>query len=177
MSWMWQEWHWWGSFLQKERWTCDPGRLAWWPRWKRLTQGVHYCPWRKLRIRKPKNFNKRSVCLGVGEGQKDGGGGGVQGSPHCPNSDWEQEEGSGTALCLQLLWRRWLLGGMAEEGWEMGRLLTLHLVWTKSLAHSPLLSLCPGLPCLRVPWILSLSVGTPTNSNLHRSTLWGLSAL
>lgn len=99
------------------------------------------------------------------------------GSPHCPNSDWEQEEGSGTALCLQLLWRRWLLGGMAKEGWGMGRLLTLHLVWTKSLAHSPLLSLCPGLPCLRVPWILSLSAGTPTNSNLHRRTLWGLSAL
>lgn len=32
-------------------------------------------------------------------------------SPHCPSSDWEQEERSGTALCLQLLWRRWLLGG------------------------------------------------------------------
>lgn len=98
-------------------------------------------------------------------------------SPHCPSSDWAQEEGSGTALCLQLLWRRWLLGGMAKEGWGMGRLLTLHLVWTKSLAHSPLLSLCPGHPCLRVPWILSLSPGTPTNSNLHRHTLWGLSAL
>lgn len=62
------------------------------------------------------------------------------GSPYCPNSDWEQEEGSGLALCLQLLWRSWLLGGMAKEGREMGRLLTLHLVWTKSRAHSPLFS-------------------------------------
>lgn len=70
-----------------------------------------------------------------------------------------------------------VIRGMAKEGWGMGRLLTLHLVWTKSLAHSPLLSLCPGHPCLRVPWILSLSPGTPTNSNLHRHTLWGLSAL
>lgn len=35
-------------------------------------QGVHYWPQRKLRIRTPKNFNKRSVCLGVGERQKDG---------------------------------------------------------------------------------------------------------
>lgn len=33
----------------------------------------------------------------------------------------------------------------------MGRLLTLHLVWTKSLAHSPLISLCPILPCLWDP--------------------------
>lgn len=46
-------------------------------------QRVHYYPWRKLRIRTPKNFNKRSVCLGVGEGQKDGDGvgGGGGGGP------------------------------------------------------------------------------------------------
>lgn len=43
----------------------------------------------------------------------------------------------------------------------MRRLLTLHLLWIKSLAHRPLMSLCPRHPCLRVPRILSLSVGDP----------------
>lgn len=42
------------------------------------------------------------------------------GSPYCPNSDWEQEEGSGLALCLHLLWRSWLLGGDGEGGGRDG---------------------------------------------------------